>query len=130
VRLFVALALYEACDPAALDDPAEIGRWLDLAVRAGGFTELDRSIVRFEPQGATAVAVVGESHLALHSWPEEGRLFFDVVSCKDRESVERAVEALTLAVAPGRLTVLDERLIASPAARPDASARSPDRAEG
>ncbi len=42
----------------------------------------------------TACAVVGESHVALYSWPESGRLFVDVASCSTLESVRRAVAAI------------------------------------
>jgi S-adenosylmethionine decarboxylase len=80
-------------------------------VRAGGFTLFQLAVHRFEPQGVTACAVVGESHVALHSWPEEGRLFFDVASCTTYESTRRAVEAVTATVPGGRLQILDERVI-------------------
>jgi S-adenosylmethionine decarboxylase len=36
---------------------------------------------QFQPQGISAVAVLEESHLAIHSWPELGYIHFDLVTC-------------------------------------------------
>jgi S-adenosylmethionine decarboxylase len=69
----------------------------------------------------TACAVVGESHLALHSWPEEGRLFVDVASCSTLESVRLAIDAVQRSLPAGRLVTLDERVLDGSGAR-DAAA--------
>jgi S-adenosylmethionine decarboxylase len=63
-------------------------------------------VVPFSPQGITACAIVSESHLALHSWPEKGRLFVDIASCSTREGVLAAVDAIAKAMPEGVLTVL------------------------
>lgn len=111
MRLFVALAIFEGCPRAWLDSADDLRAALDAAVKAGSFTGLGTLVVPFDPHGVTACAVVGESHLALHSWPEEGRLFLDVASCSTRESVLAAVEAIRRSMPEGRLSVLDERVI-------------------
>ena len=124
MRLFVALAVLEGCSRATLDSPDALRAALEAAVAVGGFTCLRMVVVPFSPQGVTACAVVSESHLALHSWPEEGRLFVDVASCSTQESVRLAVRAIAGAFPEGRLAVLDERVIdptgAGPAGPPGA----------
>ena len=80
MKLFVLLAIFDACPAAFLNDPAALRTALDLAVTRGPFTGLGTLVVPFSPQGVTACAVVGESHIALHTWPEEGRLFVDIAS--------------------------------------------------
>jgi len=107
----VALAIFEGCPAGWLDDPEAIRAALAEAVRAGSFTHHETVVVRFQPQGVTGCAVVGESHLALHSWPEEGRLFFDVASCSTAESVTRAVRSMEASLPEGRLTLLEERVL-------------------
>jgi S-adenosylmethionine decarboxylase len=113
MKLFVSLAVWKGCPRSWLDDPEALRAVLEAAVRAAPFTLLQIVVQRFQPQGVTACAVVAESHLALHSWPEEGRLFLDVASCSTRESTQRAVEAITAMLPSGRLDMLDERVIAS-----------------
>lgn len=36
---------------------------------------------QFEPQGVTAVAIIGESHVALHTYPETHHLAVDIFTC-------------------------------------------------
>jgi S-adenosylmethionine decarboxylase len=110
MHLHVVLEILAVPDRASLDRPETIEQLLDAAVRAGGFTELARKTVRFQPQGVTAFAVVGESHVALHTWPEEGRLFVDVASCGSRESAVAAVVAVREACR-GEVVTRDERTL-------------------
>ena len=114
MRLFVLLAIFEGCPHAFLDDQAALKGALDAAVAAGPFTGLGTLVVPFSPQGVTACAVVGESHIALHTWPEEGRLFVDIASCSTQESVHRALEAIRKVLPEGRLVLLDERVLEPP----------------
>ena len=53
------------------------------AAAAGDLTLIDVFVHRFSPHGISAVAVVAESHLAIHTWPEHGYLAADVFSCGD-----------------------------------------------
>jgi S-adenosylmethionine decarboxylase len=109
VRLHVALAIVEGVDAASADDPSALERALEAGVRAGGFTLLRMTSAKFSPQGATAAAIVGESHLALHSWPEKARLFVDVASCSSRQSVRHALAAIVESFPGARVASLDER---------------------
>lgn len=111
MRLFVALAIFQDAPRELLDSSSSLEFALRRGVEAGNFTLLDLRVVRFSPQGVTACAIVSESHLALHSWPEEGRLFVDVASCSTRESVVRAVSAIGESLPGARLAVLDERVV-------------------
>jgi S-adenosylmethionine decarboxylase len=111
MKLYVALAIFDHCPRGWLDSTEALRSALDAAVKAGAFTCLGTMIVPFSPQGVTACAIVSESHLALHSWPEEGRLFVDIASCSTRESVLAAVEAIGKAMPEGTMTVLDERVV-------------------
>lgn len=111
MRMFVALAIFEHCPRRWLDSAKELRAALDAAVAAGSFTCLGTMVVPFSPQGITACAIVSESHLALHSWPEEGRLFVDIASCSTREGVLAAIDAIAKAMPEGSLTVLDERVV-------------------
>jgi S-adenosylmethionine decarboxylase len=111
VKLYVGLAIFEGCPAGWLDDPEALQSALLAAVSAGPFTLHETVVVRFTPQGVTACAVVGESHLALHSWPEEGRLFFDVASCSTRESVERALDAIEHALPEGKRSLGEVRVL-------------------
>jgi len=64
------------------------------AVHAAHATLLDINVHTFSPHGVTGVAVLSESHLSVHSWPEHGYLAADVFTCGDTTDPLAAVEVL------------------------------------
>ncbi|PWK62667.1 adenosylmethionine decarboxylase [Roseicyclus mahoneyensis] len=66
---------------ARLDDEAHIRQTLQDCVDACGATLLHLHTHRFSPQGITGVAVLAESHMSVHTWPEIGYAAFDVFMC-------------------------------------------------
>ena len=60
-----------------LDDESHIRKVL---VKAYQYSTLQKHIVgylnprshKFDPQGVTAVALLAESHISIHTWPENG----------------------------------------------------------
>lgn len=59
---------------------------------------------RGEPRGVTGVVLLAESHLAVHTWPELGRVTLDVYVChRSTDNSERAhglIDALVAAFGP------------------------------
>ena len=65
-----------------LDDPATMETALREAVDAVGATLLSVHVHHFSPNGGvSAVAVLAESHISVHTWPERGYAAFDVFTC-------------------------------------------------
>ncbi|MGA3488578.1 adenosylmethionine decarboxylase [Micromonosporaceae bacterium DT55] len=54
----------------------------------------------FEPAGVTAVYVLSESHVSVHTYPESGSLFMDAFTCGSRCVPQRIVEVLLDALGP------------------------------
>ena len=46
-----------------------------------GFTVVSRAFHQFEPQGATGVLVLAESHFSAHTYPELNKVYLDVFCC-------------------------------------------------
>ncbi len=69
-------------DPEVLESKME--KLLDLAE----FRVLKRLSHRFEPIGYTAVWLLAESHLAVHSFPEAGKTYVELSSC-NKEKTDR-----------------------------------------
>jgi len=68
-----------------LDDEARIQRAFRECVVASGATLLHIHTHRFTPQGVSGVAVLAESHISVHTWPEIGYGAFDVFMCGDAD---------------------------------------------
>jgi S-adenosylmethionine decarboxylase len=64
-----------------VSDITELTASATAAVRAGGGTVLDSSHVIFPNGAVTLVLILAESHLAIHTWPEENLIAVDLFSC-------------------------------------------------
>jgi len=68
-------------DPTLLNDPTYLRDSVVEAIRAGGLTLIEILAHEFSPHGVTLVALLAESHLSIHTWPEHGYAAVDVFSC-------------------------------------------------
>ena len=66
---------------AVLNDLESLARALTEAAVAEGTTVLGTIRHAFEPAGVTVLLLLAESHVSLHTYPEEGRAFFDAFTC-------------------------------------------------
>ncbi|MDW8361807.1 MAG: adenosylmethionine decarboxylase [Myxococcales bacterium] len=66
---------------ALLDDAPRLAASLRDSVRAAGATVVAEVVHAFSPHGVTAVLVLAESHVALHSWPEHRFAAVDLFTC-------------------------------------------------
>ena len=53
-----------------------------------GATLLHMHTHKFSPQGVSGVAILAESHISVHTWPEIGYGAFDVFMCGDAEPMK------------------------------------------
>jgi len=72
-------------DRGPLVDPEFVHGALVRAVTEAGLTLFDVYVHR-RGEGVLGVAVIGESHVAVHTWPEHRLATVEVSSCKDPES--------------------------------------------
>ena len=92
-------------DGTGFDDLDLMRATLRRAVDAAGATLLHLHLHHFTPNGGVSgVAVLAESHISVHSWPEAGYAAFDVFMCGD-SAPEKAVAVLREAFAPATLRV-------------------------
>ena len=64
-----------------VSDITELTASATAAVQAGNGTVLDSSHVIFPNGAVTLVLILAESHLAIHTWPEENLIAVDLFSC-------------------------------------------------
>lgn len=90
-----------------LSDAATVEAALTEATRDAGATLLQLFVHHFGPNcGVTGVAVLAESHISIHTWPERGYAAVDIFMCGGCDPYA-AVPALERAFAPQRVS-LDE----------------------
>lgn len=76
------LNLY-GCPFNLLNDQQFIVTMLTTAAELCQATILNTASHKFDPQGVTAILMLAESHISIHSWPEEGKAAVDVYTCSN-----------------------------------------------
>ena len=85
--LHLTADLYQCrCDAAWLTDATRLGDWCLQAVQAVGLEAVNHLFHTFTatdkgPGGVTATVLLAESHVCLHTWPEQKAVTCDVYVC-------------------------------------------------
>lgn len=88
-----------------LGDRDHIEKALIDAVRAAGATLLHIHLHTFsDGGGVSGVAVLAESHISVHTWPEKGYAAFDVFMCGDADT-RKTLSVFKAAFNPRRIVM-------------------------
>lgn len=87
-------AVCEFWGAAHLDSVERAENALRAAAAAGQVTLIDVFVHKFSPHGVSGVAVIAESHLALHTWPEYGYVAADFFTCGAHVDMEAIIGSL------------------------------------
>jgi S-adenosylmethionine decarboxylase len=71
------------CSFVLLNDEHYLMELLEQAAAASGATVCQTIFKKFDPQGVTVLCLLSESHISIHTWPEEGKAACDVYTCGD-----------------------------------------------
>ena len=83
------LELYR-CDCEKLNDESFLRCTLNRAAKLAKATVLNLMSNKFEPQGVTAIALLAESHISIHTWPESNYSAVDIFTCGQNMMPEQA----------------------------------------
>ena len=92
---------------APVTEVADLTALAIAAVQSGGGHVLDTSHVIFPNGAITLVLILAESHLSIHTWPEEDLIAVDLFSCGAIDG-QRVVDELAVAL---RLTDVSVRRV-------------------
>jgi len=87
------LELYR-CDCEKLNDESFLRCTLNRAAKLANATVLNLISNKFEPQGVTAIALLAESHISIHTWPESNYSAVDIFTCGQNMFPELASQYL------------------------------------
>ncbi len=87
------LELYR-CDYEKLNDESFLRCSLNRAAKLAKATVLNLMSNKFEPQGVTAIALLAESHISIHTWPESSYSAVDIFTCGQNMLPELASQYL------------------------------------
>ncbi|REE69521.1 S-adenosylmethionine decarboxylase [Paenibacillus taihuensis] len=70
------------------------------AAEACGATVLSVQAKQFEPQGATVLVLLSESHLSIHTYPERGFAALDCYTCGETVDPQLAIDYMMSVLKP------------------------------
>lgn len=73
------------------------------AAEACGATVMSVQAKEFDPQGATVLVLLSESHLSIHTYPEKGFAALDCYTCGETIDPEVAIEFMVKALRPEKV---------------------------
>lgn len=83
------------CPFELLDDEKFIRETLSQAAQKAHSELLTLTSHKFDPQGVTALGLLAESHISIHTWPEAGYAAVDCFTCGPNCVPQRACDHLT-----------------------------------
>ena len=82
----------KGCSMVLLDNEEYIKDMVLYATIKCNSTLLAINSHKFDPQGVTCVAMLAESHISIHTWPEKGMAVCDIFTCGDHTTPQDGVE--------------------------------------
>jgi S-adenosylmethionine decarboxylase len=80
------------CNAELLNNSEYISTSLRQAVEHANATLIDEVKYEFTPQGVTAVCLLSESHISIHTWPEKHYAAVDIFTCGDHTMPDKACQ--------------------------------------
>jgi len=88
------------CNREILEEAEMITQIMCDAAGDAGATVVKSIHHEFEPPGITAVAILSESHISVHTWPIEGYVAVDIFTCGTVADPQLAIKGLLEAFEP------------------------------
>lgn len=95
------------CDRNALDNLELVRDTLVEAADRLDSTVLDVSTHKFDPIGVTAIVMIAESHLSIHTWPEHRYAAMDIFTCSKSMQPADVVGFLSARLGAGNVQTVE-----------------------
>ncbi|WP_084448372.1 adenosylmethionine decarboxylase [Desulfovibrio inopinatus] len=94
------------CPFTLLDNETFVKDSIEQASQTALSTLLSLTSHKFEPQGVTALGLLAESHISIHTWPEQGYAAVDIFTCGETANPQKACKFLVKSFQAKKHTLL------------------------
>jgi len=102
------IAEFIDCSTDVLNDCGKLREILTSGIESCGMTLVGINSHEFDPVGVTVVAVIGESHVVIHTYPEARHASIDIFTCADGQaSRSDLLDYLKARLSPVTIRVVD-----------------------
>lgn len=99
------IAEFLNCRFEALNNPEKLEQLLREAINYSGLHCEEIITHKFEPVGVTILAIISESHIGLHTYPESNHLSLDVFTCTDPKKNLNFIEYFKKKLTPAKVRI-------------------------
>ena len=101
------IAEFIECKKTFLNDPEKLEQIVRNAIEYSGL-HFEKIIThKFNPIGVTLLAIISESHIGLHTYPEAGHLSLDVFTCSHPGKQLKLIEYLQKVLKPSSVKIAE-----------------------
>ena len=105
-RQLIAEFIY--CSEKTLNDRKALEKALKTGIRESGLSLVNITGKKFKPMGVTLIAVISESHIAIHTYPEARHASIDIFTCGNgSKAVNKLLRFLKGILKPKTVRVMD-----------------------
>lgn len=101
------IAEFVYCAKRLLNDRVGLEQMLIDGMKKCGFELISLNGHKFNPVGVTVTAIVGESHIAIHTYPEARHVSLDIFTCSASHKTQKLLKYLKLRLKPKTLRVVE-----------------------
>jgi S-adenosylmethionine decarboxylase proenzyme len=102
------IAEFIDCSANVLNDCGKLREILTAGIDSCGMTLVSINSHEFDPVGVTVVAVIGESHVVIHTYPEARHASIDIFTCADGQASRNdLLDYLKARLSPVTIRVVD-----------------------
>jgi S-adenosylmethionine decarboxylase proenzyme len=100
---------FYGCSSKIIDDMKFLEKTLEESVAKAGGNILGKLFHKFKPQGVTGIIAVSESHVSIHTWPENGYVAIDAFTCGREMDPWTVYRKLRAKIKPEKVKVMELR---------------------
>lgn len=96
--------------PHKISSPAGLKDLILTLIDAKGLTYISHLEHEYQPHGYSLLVILAESHLSLHTWPEQNSCMLDVVTCgnaKPMPFIMEFIQHMTLDQGNSRILIVN-----------------------
>jgi S-adenosylmethionine decarboxylase len=98
---------FYGCSRELVDDVEFLKKALEESVVKAGGNIVGRLFHRFKPQGVTGIIAISESHVSIHTWPENGYVALDAFTCGNEMDPWIVYRELLARIRPKKVKVIE-----------------------
>ncbi|MGK9477674.1 adenosylmethionine decarboxylase [Melioribacter sp. OK-6-Me] len=97
------IAEFIDCDKTYLNNERKLKSFLKKSIEESGLHSVGIVSHKLESLGVPVIAIINESHIGLHSYPEAGHVSLDVFTCSDPNKHIKLIDYLRKALKPKKV---------------------------